>query len=370
MEKETVSWFNDSIYTKPLSPACKMCALGSKMVVLVTGLCPASCFYCPLSQGKLGKDRIFADEWELTDENDVEKLISEAEYIEAAGAGITGGDPLMVWKRTKKYIKLLKNHFGSNFHIHLYTSGAKNGEFVEELVTAGLDEIRFHPAPVYWNEMDKFPFCKVIKNSVNADCDVAFEIPVIPEKENEILSLIRWADEHNVKWVNLNELEFSETNAEKLTQKSFTVKDDISAAVLGSQKTAYTVVENSLDLEIGVHYCSSSFKDGIQLTNRIKRRAKNIAKAGDVVTKDGTLLKGVVYSSKKTLKQIYNLLLTKFKINEKYLFIDKEKNRVEVASWILEKIFNELKKHNLDCFLVEEYPTADRLEVEKIPLPI
>ena len=73
-------WLNDSQYTTPLSPACKMCAEGSKMVVLITGLCPASCFYCPLSQEKNGKDKIFADEWELKDENDVNKLIKAVSY--------------------------------------------------------------------------------------------------------------------------------------------------------------------------------------------------------------------------------------------------------------------------------------------------
>jgi len=134
--KKTISWLNESSYTMPLSPACKMCADGSKMVVLITGLCPAKCFYCPLSLEKTGKDRIFADEWELSNEDDIDKLIKEAEYIEATGAGITGGDPLVVWQRTKKYIKLLKEKFGQDFHIHLYTSGIKNGEHVGELVFA------------------------------------------------------------------------------------------------------------------------------------------------------------------------------------------------------------------------------------------
>ena len=71
-----------------------MCSRGSKLVILITGLCPANCFYCPLSFKKGGKDVIYADEWMLNDEDDVEKLIQEAIYIESEGAGITGGDPL------------------------------------------------------------------------------------------------------------------------------------------------------------------------------------------------------------------------------------------------------------------------------------
>jgi pyruvate formate-lyase activating enzyme-like uncharacterized protein len=44
---------------------------------------------------------------------------------------------------------------------------------------------------------------------------------------------------------------------------------------------------------------------------------------------------------------------------------DEERKRVEVAPWVLEEIFSELP---YESFLVEEYPTADRLEVEREPL--
>ena len=152
-----INWLKDSKYITPLSPACKMCAKGSKMVVLVTGLCSADCFYCPLSKRKLGKDRIFANEWELKNEDDTKKLICEAEYINATGAGITGGDPLIVWERTKRYILILKDAFGTNFNIHLYTSGLKNYKHIFDLVAAGLDEIRFHPNTKYWSNMSNSP---------------------------------------------------------------------------------------------------------------------------------------------------------------------------------------------------------------------
>ncbi|MCK4332282.1 MAG: radical SAM protein, partial [Thermoplasmatales archaeon] len=236
--KEIISWLNDSSYLSPLSPACKMCAQGSKMVVLATGLCPAKCFYCPLSFKKGGKDRIFADEWELDNEDDAKKLIREAEYINATGAGITGGDPLIVWKRVKKYISLLKDVFGSEFHIHLYTSGLKNADRIAELVSVGLDEVRFHPTPTYWDEMDSSPINNSIKNVLEMNVDVALEIPVMPGMENQIFSLVKWANNMGIKWINLNELEYSERNADNLNRRNYTVKDDVSAAVKGSQESA------------------------------------------------------------------------------------------------------------------------------------
>ena len=75
---EIINWLNDSKYIKSLSPACRMCAKGSKLVLLVTGLCYSNCFYCPLSFKKFGNDRTFADEWELINEEDTKKIIQEA----------------------------------------------------------------------------------------------------------------------------------------------------------------------------------------------------------------------------------------------------------------------------------------------------
>jgi pyruvate formate-lyase activating enzyme-like uncharacterized protein len=370
--KKIVPWLNESRYITPLSPACKMCAKGSKMVILITGLCPARCYYCPLSARKLGNDRIFANEWELEDENDKKKLILEAEYIGATGAGITGGDPLIVWRRTKNFILSLKETFGSDFHIHLYTSGIKNSEYIDKLVSAGLDEIRFHPLPREWCDMNKSLIFGSIKHALETSVDVAVEIPAIPDMVDEMFSLINWANSIGVKWVNLNELEFSETNAEKLIKRGFTIKDDISAAVKGSQESANKVIDivADEDFEVGVHYCSSSFKDGIQLKNRIKRRAKNIVKNYEVISNEGTLLKGVIYTQKMSLRKLINLLKQEFEIEDKYLFLNDEKNRIEIALWILEKISLNLKKRGFECYMIEEYPTADGLEVERIPLPL
>ena len=365
-------WLKESQYMGSLSPACRMCAKGVKMVLLITGLCNADCFYCPLSKRKLGKDRIFANEWELENENDVDKLIKEAEYIEATGAGITGGDPLLVWKRTEKYITLLKDTFGSDFHIHLYTSGTKNSKHINDLVSAGLDEIRFHPPHRFWNNMIASPSYLSIKKALETDVDVAIEIPAIPSLEKEMFFLVSWANEMGVKWINLNELEFSETNADELNEIGFTVKDDISSAVKGSQEAAYAVIYGSLneDFDIGVHYCSSAFKDGIQLKNRIKRRARNVAKKFDIITDEGTLLKGVIYPKKMSLKELQNLLKKEYRISNKKLFLNEEKNRIEIPIWKLEKIASNLKKQGFECYLIEEYPTADSLEVERTPLPL
>lgn len=364
-------WFNGSKYIDPLSLSCRLCAEGKELVLLVTGKCPAHCFYCPLSRKKLGKDVIYADEWKLNNENDINKLLKEAEYIEAKGAGITGGDPLVVWRRTKRYISLLKERFGNRFRIHLYTSGLKEGNHISDMVSVGLDEIRFHPTPENWKNMDYSPIKKSIQIALDEDVDVAIEIPAIPGMENEVLSLIEWADGEGIKWINLNELEFSETNCDKLMKRGFDVKNDISAAAKGSEESAYYIIENvsKRSLDIGIHYCSSSFKDGIQLRNRIKRRAKNVAKPYELITNEGTLIIGIIMSRYISLQTV-NKLKQQFSIPNKLISFSKEKHRIEIAGWILDRIANELIKQGFECYITEEYPTADRTEVERLPLPM
>ena len=48
--------------------------------------------------------------------------------------------------------------------------------------------------------------------------------------------------------------------------------------------------------------------------------------------------------------------------------LDKEKNRIEIDALVLEKIAHKFKKIGLECYIIEEYPTADRLEVERAPI--
>ena len=370
---EIIDWLNDSKYIKPLSPACNMCSKGSKMVLFVTGLCFFDCFYCPLSFEKGGKDRIYVDEWKLNDENDIEKIIQEAKYIKATGAGITGGDPLLVYKRTKKYISILKDEFGSNFHIHLYTKALKNNEYIEDFISEGLDEIRFHPSINDWNNIDKSPISKIIRNTINKDIDVAIEIPSIPEMKDEMLSLFKWSEENKINWININELEFSERNNQNFLIRNYVHKNDFSSTIEGSEQTAYEIFKIIFesDYEMGLHYCSCSFKDGVQLTNRIKRRAESIVKKHEIISNVGTLLKGIILPNNiYSLKMIYKKLINDFNIEDKKIFINLDKERIEMDILELNNISSKLIDQGLFSFLIEEYPTADGLEVEKIPLPI
>lgn len=364
-------WLHQSQYLNKISPACRMCGQGAKMVVLITGKCPAHCFYCPLSPHKKNQDVIFADEWRLDHEDDLETFILEAQAINAKGAGITGGDPLIEAKRTTRYIHFLKETFGKRFHIHLYTSGLIHTDAIKDMVSADLDEIRFHPEPRYWNDMGKSPLQEVIAQLSTYSIDIAIEIPVIPGRTQDVINLVTWAASQQVHYINLNELEFSEQNETALYKCGFTMKDDISAAAQDSQETAYEVLSffENQSLPIGIHYCSSSFKDGVQLTNRMKRRARTIATNHDIITKEGTLIKGILEPNKRhSIERIQVILRKKLQFSISDYVINKKRNRIEIHPTILNEYASLFTSYQIHCFIIEEYPTADHLEVERMPV--
>lgn len=342
-----------SAYTGRLPRGCVLCRQGTKMVLLVSGRCSTGCFYCPLSLEKRGKDVVYANELKARNDEDV---IKEAKMIGAQGTGVTGGDPVTSLDRTVHFIKLLKKTFGKRHHIHLYTSSLDTSAF-RALEDAGLDELRLHPPMEAWGRLEGSGIADFKKSS---RMKIGMEVPAIPGQEGELQRLVQYAQDAGLDFVNLNELEFSEGNWEELKERGMEVRDDVSSAVLGSEATALAVVEGGHT--IPVHYCSSSFKDSVQLRKRIKRRALRVALPSDMITDEGTLLKGVVEGP---MDEIMALLRDEHGVPEGLFRKDVEKERVEVAPWVLKELAPLLP---YESFLVEEYPTADRLEVEREPL--
>lgn len=343
-----------SFHTKSLPRGCRLCRKGAKMVLLVTGRCGMSCYYCPLSEGKKHKDVVYANE--LLVERD-EDVISEAEAIGARGTGITGGDPLLVMDRTVHYISLLKERFGAAHHIHLYTATIDRDKFLR-LQESGLDELRIHPPFESWKDLGSLGIAESLKG---LEMKVGFEVPVLPGEKDGLLALCRYAAENHLDFVNLNELEVSETNCQALMDRGLTVRSDVSSAMSGSQELAEEVVRETGG-PLPMHFCSSSFKDRVQLRERLKRRAKHVARPMDLVTSEGMILLGLVeIEPEKAMR----LLRERFEVPEDLMHLDEKRKRLEVASWVLEDLAPSLP---FKCFLVEEYPTADRLEVEREPL--
>jgi len=226
MEKD-----NSGSFFNFLPEGCSLCYKGAKMVLFVTGICGKNCFYCPVSNERRERDKIFANEKLVNRDED---LIEEAISMDALGTGITGGEPLLRLDRVIHYIKFLKNRFGKSHHIHLYTALSPNRGIIESLKNAGLDEIRFHPPPHLWANLGKSYYMDSITWSHDLGISVWIEIPSIESDLSDILALLEKVD----GFLNLNELEFSETNMEELKKRGYIPVSDISSAAQGSKEVA------------------------------------------------------------------------------------------------------------------------------------
>lgn len=343
-----------------LPEGCKKCVIGSKLVLYVTGLCPRNCFYCPLSEKRQG-DKVFANERPI---KEFEEIVTEANKMNALGAGLTGGDPLNKINRTVKYIKDLKNEFGEDFHIHLYTTGKyANMENLERIYSAGLDEIRFHP-DIYNEDTDNS--FNSIKRTMKFDWDVGGEIPIIPEKKKPIKEYASFLDDIGAKFLNLNELELAEVNSEELISRNLRLIDDEGSAVEGSLSTGLEFLEwAENNTSIDYHLCPSKLKDETQMQNRLIRTAEKIKKPYEEISDEGLLRKTVVESKNHTKQEIIKQIRS-LDVPEE-MFGRNSDDEVELAWWIADDL-KEFDDLDLQFYFVEEYPTWDRLETFRSPL--
>ncbi|MEM5804755.1 MAG: radical SAM protein [Candidatus Aenigmatarchaeota archaeon] len=327
-----------------VTEGCELCIEGRKLVLFVTGLCNQNCYYCSISQGRWQKDEVWANERRVEKPEDI---IEEAKLCGAKGAGITGGEPLMVVDRVCDYIRLLKKEFGKGFHIHMYTNGTlATDDVLRKLNEAGLDELRIH--------LDRTAVERALKL---AGWKVGMEVPCIPGKEKELCGLVDFLAATGAHFLNLNELEFSERNVEPMLKLGLTLKADSLTAVRGSDRTALAVLQHALGKRLPAHFCTARLKLDCQLRNRLINRASNVKRPFEKVTPDGFLLKGVMEGdgAEAELKRL----------GVKEFFLNRERGRAEFSADIAKRI---AKKAKLRVAIVEEYPTANPWDFELTPL--
>lgn len=336
-----------------LSKGCKLCQEGAKMVLFITGICGKNCFYCPISNERKA-DITYANERLINSDKD---MIEEALQMEALGTGITGGEPLLKPDKVLRYIKLLKEEFGESHHIHLYTALPVDGDLMKKLAFAGLDEIRFHPPAEMWSDnMDNY--VSSIKIAVDAGVETGLEIPAVKGAKE----VARIANEMDC-FLNLNELEFSDTNSEQMKARGYILRDEISNAVAGS----YEIGMEILQITEKGHLCTSRYKDAVQLRRRLLRIAERVCREFDEITEDGTLVYGVITCNyeKKSVSEIAELLLSSG-VPEELFLVDKEE--IHIAAWILEDIKKEVSPYVKEMCIIERYPFPGGMVVETIPL--
>ncbi|WP_048152377.1 radical SAM protein [Palaeococcus ferrophilus] len=353
-----------SYSVRELPKGCQLCVRGEKLVLFTTGACPRDCFYCPLSPWRR-EDVVYANERPV---ERVRDIIEEAKIQEAKGAGVTGGDPLARLDRTVEYIKTLKDSFGERFHVHLYTTGAlATKKNLEKLYDAGLDEIRFHPD--LFNPNSKLFKVEIenIRNAFDFGWDVGGEIPSIPGQLERMRWYAGFLDKLGAKFLNVNELEFSETNLRAILNRGFKPISDESSAIKGSLELGLELLRwGEENTSLSYHLCTAKLKDAVQLKNRLRRMAKNVARPYMEITEEGTLRFGI--AEYEDLNELYEFLVEEAEVPGEWLYINRERGRLEMPEEVAVELADAIEG-DVRFFIVEEYPTWDRIEVERIPLP-
>jgi len=329
-----------------ISKGCEQCAKGGKMVLFVYGYCDQrDCFYCPLGDNRKNVTDVYANERKVESDADV---LEEAHRMDALGSSITGGEPQEAMDRTTHYIELLKEEFGEDHHIHLYTGITGGRENMRRLAEAGLDEIRFHPPLEEWGDLHGTEWEDILYIAREEGITPAFEIPGIrPEKE-----FLEFIDEGAAEFCNVNEFEMSQGNFRRMQAEGFELREGHMSAVDDTREA----ILDEMGEHPKVYFCTSVFKDAAQHRRRLKRVARNVRRPFDEVTDDGTLVYGKTYADPGRFEELG--------VPEEYYTVKNE--HVEVAWWLLEEMIEggDLEEGEV----VEQYPTVDGTVVERTPL--
>jgi Uncharacterized conserved protein related to pyruvate formate-lyase activating enzyme len=272
--------------TGPLPMGCSLCFAGLKAVIFVTGVCDEDCYYCPIDMSRWGRPVIYVNEERATD---LDSVIAEVQRQGAKGASITGGDPLADLPLVLRLIRALKYVMGDGFHVHLYTPGRHaTPDALVALWRAGLDEIRFHPV--------KREYYRAIELAAKlTGMRVGAEIPIAPGLEGWAMEVIRAVEEAGGSFVNMNEMEFSDSNFQRLRLRGLRPSSSRYPAVEGALEAALRVMrwaaENS---RVTVHYCPASYKGLIQVRNRFRVTARRDLRWFEAPTRDGLVARGEV----------------------------------------------------------------------------
>jgi pyruvate formate-lyase activating enzyme-like uncharacterized protein len=340
----------DSYATKGLPEGCKYCVKGQKSVLFLGGKCSRNCWYCSLSDSRKKSSQACINERPIKKDRD---LIREIKESNSKGVGITGGDPLVYFRDTVRYSKLLKKNFGKDFHIHVYLPLNLVDEKKLSSLSKSIDEVRFHPTFVASSseELKAKERQKIILASkIFGKENTGIEVPMLPEKKKEIYDFVYSLKDY-LGFVNLNEFELSETNFDRVIN-NYSLNED-TCTVFGSQKAGKWILAKAEKdkLKMKFHLCTAKTKDFHQYRNRLAKH--NILPYG-IKLKNGNVLYFVVRDN-----SFRNLLKIR-KITKNY-FNDKKRKRILID---MDSVLEVYDRSDLKIARIEEQPVFGNEVVE------
>ena len=354
---------------------CIQCQMGSKLVLFITGHCHWMCDYCPLSETRREIDFMYANERKI-EIGDWQAVIEESRAMNATGAGITGGDPVMARERVLEGVRILKAEFGPEFHVHMYTSIPFKPEWAEDFAAAGLDEIRFH-----FLDLESEKYRKTITACKNSGMLTGVELPCEPDKEEELMQLLETMRGMDVQFLNLNELEITVGNHDSMELRGFNLSTEITAGAAGSAELSIAMRDRVMAAQLGIpdptdgvlrepygfhlKFCTATYKDSGQLRRRFIRRGEHTIAPHETLTDDGTLIFGALSSSSEDQGNWIAEISRETGLPSRFLYWDELNSRIEMPSVVAEDIANVV---DAEVSIVEVTPTYERMELTVVLL--
>jgi pyruvate formate-lyase activating enzyme-like uncharacterized protein len=265
-----------------LSPGCRICGEGRWSCLFINSRCNARCFYCPSPQPSIGEP--LTNTIPFPDPKDYDDYLHAFGF---RGMSISGGEPLLTFDRTVRFVSNTKRRFGAGMHVWLYTNGILvTQDKLRQLREAGLDEIRFDLSANHY-DLEKVQWAASVIETVTV------EVPAVPEDEERLLSSLIPMRQAGIKHLNLHQLRCTPHNVSHLVDRGYTFLHGPKATVLESELTALRILRQAAlqSMGLSVNYCSFVYKDRFQTAAYRKRQAGLLCRPYEAVTPAGFIRK-------------------------------------------------------------------------------
>ncbi len=262
----------------PLSAGCRICGQGDWSCLFINGKCRCRCFYCPTTQNEISVP--------TTNRIPFSKAADYADYINMfgfKGVSISGGEPLLTFDRTLRFLHTVRRKCKDDLHIWMYTSGAPlTRDHLARLKDAGLNEIRFDISAVGYD-------LKKVAMAADLISCVTVEIPAIPEDLDRLAAMLKTLQDSGVSHLNLHQLRLTPHNCDNLKNRNYTFLHGEKVTVLESELMALDLMQKAAETGsmLAINYCSFAYKQRYQRAAARRRSANFIRKDYESITENG-----------------------------------------------------------------------------------
>jgi pyruvate formate-lyase activating enzyme-like uncharacterized protein len=264
--------------TSHLSPGCRLCGAGEWSCLFINNRCNAHCFYCPAPQENTG-----VPETQTIDFHTPEEYVAYVRKMGFKGVSFSGGEPFLTFERVKSFLKALREAFGSELYIWMYTNGIlSTPKKLKELAELGLNEIRFDIGATHYN-------LKKVKQAIGIIPVVTVEIPAVPDELEQLKEAVKELAEAGLSHLNLHQMRLTPYNLPKLIDKNYQFSHGPRVTLPDSEITALKILEYTKqnNINLPVNYCSYAYKSRYQKSGFRNKLAPFILKSFEEVTEKG-----------------------------------------------------------------------------------